>query len=126
GDTGFDVTASDGSRIQSPKSAMIRGEMDMTKLERVAWNFRNPYEIAVSSFGEAFCSDNDNDGNRSVRICWILEGGDYGWFGRPGPMSPSRTPLPDTWHFRGAIPGFVPSTIVTGFGSPCGMCYYEG
>jgi putative membrane-bound dehydrogenase-like protein len=126
GDTGFNVEGPDGSKIQSPKGAMIRGEMDMTKLERLAWNFRNPYEIAVSSFGEAFCSDNDNDGNRSVRICWILEGGDYGWFGRPGPKFPHRTPYGEAWHFRGAIPGFVPGTLVTGFGSPCGMCYYEG
>ena len=28
----------------------------------MAVNFRNPYEVAVSSFGEAFLSDNDNDG----------------------------------------------------------------
>ena len=126
GDTGFDVTGVDGSHIKFPKGAMIRGELDGTKLENVAANFRNPYEIAVSSFGESFCSDNDNDGNRSVRICWILEGGDYGWFGRPGPKFPAGTTYGDAWHFRGSIPGFVPGTLVTGFGSPCGMCYYEG
>ena len=28
--------------------------------------------------------------------------------------------------FRGHIPGYVPATLVTGFGSPCGMCFYEG
>ena len=126
GDAGYDVTGTDGSKISFPAGGMIRGELDGTKLENVATNFRNPYEIAVSSFGEAFCSDNDNDGNFSVRICWILEGGNYGWYKRPGPKFPPGTPFGDTWHFRGAIPGFVPSTIVTGFGSPCGMCYYEG
>ncbi|MBA4015896.1 MAG: hypothetical protein C0483_01775 [Pirellula sp.] len=126
GDAGYDVAGTDGSKISFPAGGMIRGELDGTKLENVATNFRNPYEIAVSSFGEAFCSDNDNDGNFSVRICWILEGGNYGWYKRPGPKFPPGTPYGDTWHFRGAIPGFVPSTIVTGFGSPCGMCYYEG
>ncbi|MBL9091355.1 MAG: c-type cytochrome [Planctomycetaceae bacterium] len=126
GDAGYDVTGVDGSKIGFPAGGMIRGELDGTKLENVATNFRNPYEIAVSSFGEAFCSDNDNDGNFSVRICWILEGGNYGWYKRPGPKFPPGTPYGETWHFRGAIPGFVPSTLVTGFGSPCGMCYYEG
>ena len=126
GDSGYNVTGVDGSKIEFPAGGMIRGELDGTKLENVAVNFRNSYEIAVSSFGESFCSDNDNDGNVSVRICWILEGGNYGWFKRPGPKFASSVPLANTWHFRGAIPGFVPSTIVTGFGSPCGMCYYEG
>jgi len=126
GDSGYNVTGVDGSKIEFPAGGMIRGELDGTKLENVATNFRNSYEIAVSSFGEAFCSDNDNDGNVSVRICWILEGGNYGWYKRPGPKFASSIPLANTWHFRGAISGFVPSTIVTGFGSPCGMCYYEG
>lgn len=126
GDAGYNVTGTDGSKIEFPAGGMIRGELDGTKLENVATNFRNSYEIAVSSFGEAFCSDNDNDGNVSVRICWILEGGNYGWYKRPGPKFAASIPLANTWHFRGAIPGFVPSTIVTGFGSPCGMCYYEG
>lgn len=126
GDAGFDVTGVDGSKIKFPKGAMLRGELDGTKLEQVAVNFRNPYEIAVNSFGDSFVSDNDNDGNFSVRICWIMDGGDYGWFGRPGPKFPKGTPYGEAWHFRGSIAGFVPGTIVTGFGSPCGMCYYEG
>jgi putative heme-binding domain-containing protein len=92
----------------------------------IAHNFRNPYEIAMSSFGDAFCSDNDNDGNFSVRICWIMEGGNYGWFGGPPQKVPAGTPFGEHWHFRGHIPGHVPATLVTGFGSPCGMVFYEG
>lgn len=133
GDTGFNVTGTDGSHIQFQWGAMLRGELDGSKLETIAVNFRNPYEICVSSFGEAFCSDNDNDGNFSVRIPWILEGGNYGWFGRP-PFAkeelptrvPPGTPFGEHWHFRGFIPGYVPAMLVTGFGSPCGICYYEG
>lgn len=133
GDTGFDVTGKDGSHIAFRYGAMLRGELDGTKLEKVAENFRNPYEMCVSSFGEPFCSDNDDDGNESVRICWIMEGGNYGWFGRP-PFGrqeldlkvPPGTPFREGWHFRAFQPGFVPGTLVTGFGSPCGICFYEG
>jgi putative membrane-bound dehydrogenase-like protein len=126
GDTGFNVTGTDGSQIKFQWGGMLRGELDGSKLETVAVNFRNPYEICVSSFGEPYCSDNDNDGNFSVRICWIMEGGDYGWFGRPPQKVAPGTPFGEHWHFRGHIPGFVPATLVTGFGSPCGICYYEG
>jgi putative membrane-bound dehydrogenase-like protein len=126
GDTGFNLTGTDGSHVEYRWGAMLRGELDGSKLETVAVNFRNPYEICVSSFGEPYCSDNDNDGNFSVRICWIMEGGNYGWFGSPPPKTPPGTPFGEHWHFRGHIPGFVPATIVTGFGSPSGICYYEG
>lgn len=133
GDTGFNVTGVDGSKMEFKWGGMLRGELDGSKLETVAVNFRNPYELSVSSFGEAYCSDNDNDGNFSVRICWILEGGNYGWFGGPpfkkeelDQKAPPGTPFREHWHFRGFIPGYVPATLVTGFGSPCGMCFYEG
>ncbi len=133
GDEGFDVTGTDGSKIKFQFGAVLRGEMDGSKLETVAVNFRNIYEVCVSSFGEAFLSDNDNDGNESVRICWIMDGGDYGWFGHP-PFDrreldvrvPAGVPFREAWHFRGYQPGYVPGTLVTGFGSPCGICYYEG
>ncbi|MEX0677903.1 MAG: PVC-type heme-binding CxxCH protein [Pirellulales bacterium] len=132
GDRGFDVRGTDGSRIKYQWGAVVRGELDGSRLETVAVNFRNPYEVCVSSFGEAFVSDNDNDGNESVRICWILEGGNYGWFGGPpfgkqelDDQLPADTPFRRHWHFRGHVPGFVPATLVTGFGSPSGICFYE-
>jgi putative membrane-bound dehydrogenase-like protein len=132
GDAGFDVTGSDNSHVSYQWGAVMRGELDGSQLELVAVNFRNPYEVCVSSFGEAFLSDNDNDGNESVRICWLLEGGNYGWFGGPpfGKQDVAARLAPDTpqrehWHFRGYMPGYVPGTLVTGFGSPCGICFYE-
>lgn len=126
GDGGFDVTGADGSHIKYQWGAMLRGELDGTRLETVAVNFRNPYELCVNSFGEVICSDNDNDGNQSARICWIMAGGDYGWFGHPPAKVPPGTPFGEHWHFRGHVPGFVPAMLVTGFGSPCGICCYEG
>ncbi len=132
GDAGFNVTGTDGSKIKFQWGAMLRGELDGSHLETVAVNFRNPYEICVSSFGEPFVSDNDNDGNESVRICWIMEGGNYGWFGGPpfdkqelATRLSAETPFREHWHFRGHIPGYVPGTLITGFGSPTGMCFYE-
>ena len=132
GDAGFDVKGTDGSRAKFQWGGVLRGELDGSKLETVAVNFRNPYEVCVNSFGEAFLSDNDNDGNESVRICWIMEGGNYGWFGGPpfgkqdlDSRLSADTPFRQHWHFRGFIPGFVPATLVTGFGSPTGICIYE-
>lgn len=126
GDAGFDVAGVDGSNVSYQWGAVLRGELDGSRLEIVARNFRNPYEVCVSSFGEAYCSDNDNDGLQSTRICWIMEGGDYGWFGRPPERVLARLPYSAGWHFRAYQPGFVPGTLVTGFGSPCGICFYEG
>lgn len=133
GDTGFKVEGTDGSKIEYKWGAMIRGELDGSQLEVYAHNFRNPYEICVDSYGNAFCTDNDNDGNQSTRATWILEGGNYGWYGGPpikkeqlDTVVPKGTPFREHWHFRGYIPGNVPATVQTGFGSPCGMCVYEG
>jgi putative membrane-bound dehydrogenase-like protein len=126
GDAGFDVTGTDGSHVEFKWGAVLRGELDGSQLEMVAKNFRNPYEVCVSSFGESYLSDNDNDGNFSVRICWLMEGGNYGWFGHPPARVPREVPFGEHWHFRGHVPGYVPATLVTGFGSPCGICFYEG
>ncbi|MEX0643221.1 MAG: PVC-type heme-binding CxxCH protein [Pirellulales bacterium] len=126
GDAGFKLTGTDGSRIAYEWGAMLRGELDGSQLEIVASNFRNPYELCVNSFGEAFVSDNDNDGNESTRFCWILEGGNYGWYGHPPERALPGTPWGEHWHFRGHIPGHVPALLVTGFGAPSGMCFYEG
>lgn len=126
GDAGLDITGTDGSHIAYKWGTIVRGELNGSQLEIVASNFRNPYEICVNSFGEAYASDNDNDGNESTRFCWILDGGNYGWYGRPPARVPASTPFGEHWHFRGHIPGHVPALVVVGFGSPSGMCFYEG
>ena len=125
GDGGFDLTGTDGSQAKYRWGAVLRGELDGSELEVVAHNFRNTYEVCISSFGEAYLSDNDNDGNFSTRICWILDGGNYGWYGRPPKKVPDTIPFGESWHFRAFIPGYVPATVMTGFGSPCGICFYE-
>ena len=126
GDTGYNVTGPDGRNIKFQWGGMIRCEADGTQLEDFAVNFRNPVELAVDSFGNVWCSDNDNDGLKSVRICWILEGGNYGWFGGPEMIRNADGSFDPIHHWRADKPGFVPYVLITGFGSPAGMTFYEG
>jgi putative membrane-bound dehydrogenase-like protein len=93
-----------------------RCELDGAKLEQVAHNFRNEYEPCVDSFGTVFVSDNDDDGNQQTRICYVMPGGDYGYH----PRGRGQT------HWHEEQPGVVPKILRTYFGSPTGMCVYEG
>jgi putative membrane-bound dehydrogenase-like protein len=93
-----------------------RCDMDGTNLELLAHNFRNPYEPCVDSFGTIFMSDNDDDGNQQTRICYVMPGGNYGYH----PRGPGQT------HWHEEQPGVVPKILRTYFGSPTGMCVYEG
>ncbi|HEX5270161.1 MAG TPA: PVC-type heme-binding CxxCH protein, partial [Gemmataceae bacterium] len=93
-----------------------RCDMDGKNLELIAHNFRNEYEPCVDSFGTVFVSDNDDDGNQQTRICYVMPGGNYGYHMQPRKVS----------HWNEEIPGVVPKILRTYFGSPTGMCVYEG
>lgn len=93
-----------------------RCDQDGTNLELIAHNFRNNYECCVDSFGEIWLSDNDDDGNQQTRICHVMPGGDYGYH----PRGPGQS------HWHEEQPGIVHKTLRTGFGSPCGITFYEG
>jgi putative membrane-bound dehydrogenase-like protein len=93
-----------------------RCDLDGKNLELIAHNFRNEYEPCVDSFGNIFTSDNDDDGNQQTRICHVLPGGNYGYHPRGRGES----------HWHEEQPGVVPKILRTGFGSPTGMCVYEG
>jgi len=47
---------------------VFRCEPDGTRVETLAWNFRNNWEVTVDSFATLWQSDNDDDGNKAVRI----------------------------------------------------------
>ncbi|HET6407863.1 MAG TPA: HEAT repeat domain-containing protein, partial [Chthoniobacteraceae bacterium] len=68
-----------------------------TNIETLGHNFRNNYEVAIDSFGTLWQSDNDDDGNKAVRINYVMEFGNYGF-----------------------------SDEVTGAGSPTGILVNEG
>jgi putative membrane-bound dehydrogenase-like protein len=109
----------------------FRCNPDGTDFEVLGYNFRNNYEVASDSFGTAWQSDNDDDGNQGVRINYVMEGGNYGYVGLKGsgwsrdmPSHPGQTKQEAHWHQRD--PGMVPNLLMTGGGAPCGICIYEG
>ncbi len=110
---------------------VFRCEMDGSNFEVLAHNFRNNYEVTVDSFGTIWQSDNDDDGNRGVRINYVMEYGNYGYrdemtgagWQTPRTNMESEVPLRH-WHLND--PGVVPNLLQTGAGSPTGICIYEG
>jgi putative membrane-bound dehydrogenase-like protein len=110
---------------------VFRCKPDGTDLEVLGHNFRNNYEVAVDSFGGLWQSDNDDDGNRGVRINFVMEYGNYGYVDErtgAGWQAPRTNIEPDSpqrhWHLND--PGVVPNLLQTGGGSPTGICVYEG
>ena len=137
GNTGFTVKDRSGKTLQgssylndplnSPTAGFFQGvalrmNRDGTNLEVLAQNFRNPYELALDSFGNVFQTDNDDDGNAWTRLSYVMDGGNYGY----------RGPLHRSWnedrgtHFHNELPGVVPNVLRLGPGSPCGLLVYEG
>jgi putative membrane-bound dehydrogenase-like protein len=104
------------NRTDCQGGTIWRCDMDGSNLEFIAHNFRNQYEPAVNSFGDIWVSDNDDDGNQQTRICYVMPGGNYGYW----PRGPGQT------HWHEEQPGVVPKVLRTYFGSPTGMCFYEG
>ncbi len=109
----------------------FRCDLDGSNFETLGDNFRNNYEVTVDSFGTAWQSDNDDDGNKSCRVNYLMEGGDFGYAGPQGSswdrdydLYPDQTTQEAHWHQR--FPGVVPNLLVTGAGSPAGICVYEG
>jgi putative membrane-bound dehydrogenase-like protein len=110
---------------------VFRCKPDGTDFEVLGHNFRNNYEVAVDSFGTLWQSDNDDDGNKGVRINWVMEYGNYGYVdeltgaGWRSPRTNLEKEVPlQHWHLND--PGVVPNLLMTGGGSPCGICVYEG
>lgn len=137
GNTGMSVTDRSGRTVQSssylneplnrPDAGFFQGvslrmNANGTNLEVLGQNFRNPYELTVDSFGSVFQTDNDDDGNAWTRLSYVMEGGNFGYYG----------PLHRAWnadrggHFHNELPGVVPNILRLGPGSPCGLLIYEG
>lgn len=110
---------------------VFRCELDGSNVELLAWNFRNNWEVAVDSFGTMWQSDNDDDGNKGVRINYVMEFGNYGYSdemtgaGWQTPRIGWESDIPNR-HWHQNDPGVVPNMLLTGAGSPTGMQVYEG
>ncbi|MBX7206728.1 MAG: NPCBM/NEW2 domain-containing protein [Verrucomicrobiaceae bacterium] len=110
---------------------VFRCELDGSNVEVLAWNFRNNWEVAVDSFGTMWQSDNDDDGNKGVRINYVMEFGNYGYSdemtgaGWQTPRIGWEDEIPKR-HWHQNDPGVIPNLLQTGAGSPTGMQVYEG
>jgi putative membrane-bound dehydrogenase-like protein len=123
-----------GDSIGSKKYRMgmvFRCDPDGSNVERLAHNFRNNYEVCTDSYGTMWQSDNDDDGNRGVRINYVMDYGNYGFTDEMtgASWSETRTNMEDSipfrhWHLND--PGVVPNLLQTGSGSPAGILLYEG
>jgi len=110
---------------------VFRCNEDGSDFETLGWNFRNNWEAAVDSFGTVWQSDNDDDGNRGVRINYVMEFGNYGYRGEFSGKGwrDKRTNIEADiplrhWHLND--PGVMPNLLQTGAGSPTGITVYEG
>ncbi len=128
GDRGFDVKDKSGKRWvssnQGPYYAgtVLRVNPDGSDFVVFAHNFRNPYEVALDSFGNVWQTDNDDDGNVWVRLNLVLEGGNFGFWGPGG--RPWRSDKGT--HFHSEDPGVIPNVARLGAGAPTGLLLYEG
>ncbi|MEO6742729.1 MAG: PVC-type heme-binding CxxCH protein, partial [Chthoniobacteraceae bacterium] len=115
---------------------VFRCDIDLEKgvasnVETLGWNFRNNYEVAVDSFGTMWQSDNDDDGNKGVRINYVMDFGNYGYTdevtgaGWRTKRTNIETEIPKMhWHLND--PGTIPNLLQTGAGSPTGILVNEG
>ncbi|MEQ9439014.1 MAG: HEAT repeat domain-containing protein [Cyclobacteriaceae bacterium] len=110
---------------------VFRCDPDGSNFEVLGNNFRNNYEVAVDSYGTLWQSDNDDDGNKGVRINYVMEYGNYGYRDEMTGENwrTYRTGMDEEipkrhWHQND--PGVVPNLLQTGAGSPTGILVYEG
>ncbi len=128
-----DVAGNEVNNRREPyqEGMIFRCNPDGSQFETLAWNFRNNWEVCVDSFGRIWQSDNDDDGNRGVRINYVLPFGNYGYrdaidgSGWRDYRSGWAEDIPNR-HWHQNDPGVVPNLLLTGAGSPTGICVYEG
>jgi putative membrane-bound dehydrogenase-like protein len=110
---------------------VFRCNFDGSEFETLGCNFRNNYEVCVDSFGNLWQSDNDDDGNKGVRINYVMEHGNFGYkdemtgAGWQAKRTNMEEEIPRR-HWHQNDPGVIPNLLQTGAGSPTGICVYEG
>ncbi len=133
-----DVAGNDVTNVGKPyrQGMVFRCDLDsetgkVSNIETLAWNFRNNYEVCVDSFGTLWQSDNDDDGNKGVRINYVMECGNYGFTdemtgaGWSSKRTNLETEIP-LRHWHQNDPGVIPNLLQTGGGSPTGILVNEG
>ncbi|MFN0126380.1 MAG: PVC-type heme-binding CxxCH protein [Verrucomicrobiales bacterium] len=106
---------------------IARMNPDGTGVEILAHNLRNSYENCVTSFGDIFASDNDDQ--PACRTFAVIEGANYGFASRDGWRSwqadrrPGQSLMTASW--RQHDPGVAPAGDIYGGGAPTGIVFYE-
>jgi len=150
GNAGEDIRRPDGSPIVDVdgntvnakgkpyrQGMVFRCNMDGSEFEVLGHNFRNNYEVAVDSFGTLWQSDNDDDGNKGVRINYVMERGNFGYTDertgaswgvnwKKGQSKGASDADKVLYEWYQHDPGVVPNLLHTGAGSPTGIAVYEG
>ena len=134
-DQAGNIVAANGKPYR--QGMVFRCNVDGSGFETLGWNFRNNWMVTVDSFGTLWQSDNDDDGNKGVRINYVMEFGNYGYthemtgssWGANWKKGQAKGAKDDTkvlyeWHQHD--PGVVPNLLHTGGGSPTGISVYEG
>lgn len=125
-----------GNRVIDNRKPFVGGmifrcDSDGSNFEVLAHNFRNNYEVSVDSFGRIWQSDNDDDGNKAVRINYVIEYGNYGYKDEltgaawKAERTGMASDIPNR-HWHQNDPGVMPNLLLTGAGSPTGIMLYEG
>lgn len=109
----------------------FRCETDGSNLEVIGHNFRNPYELAVDSYGTVWQTDNDDDGYQATRLNYVMEYGNFGFrdLATNSGWDENRMGFEKSYakrHWHQSDLGVVPNLLNLGSGSPCGLVVYEG
>ncbi|HTE06022.1 MAG TPA: PQQ-dependent sugar dehydrogenase, partial [Planctomycetota bacterium] len=129
GDRGFDVTTREGQRLHHPDTgAVLRCELDGSRLAVVHIGLRNPQELAFDDRGDLFTGDNNCDAGDLARLLPIVEGGDSGWR-QPGQWLADRGPWgrEKLWspRFDGQAAWIIPPIAALASG-PSGLAHEPG
>lgn len=131
GDRGFHVETEAGAIAHPQCGAVLRCELDGSKLEVWHTGLRNPQELAFDAYGNLWTGDNNSDGGDRARWVNVIEGGDSGWrYSYQWITAPvARGPWNDEklWHpqHEGQAAYIVPPVANLADG-PSGLTHYPG
>lgn len=140
GDRGFNITTKEGKTYRYPnQGAILRFELDGSRMEVVHTGLRNPKEIAFDQFGTGITVDNNSDQGDRARVVFLLEGADSGWrMGHQVLHSFHKTVgIPDRpinqwmeekmWQTQNeAQPGHIVPPMLNLTSGPSGLAYHPG
>jgi quinoprotein glucose dehydrogenase len=139
GDRGFQVVTKEGRRLLYPNmGAVLRCELDGSRLEVIHWGLRNPQELAFDDLGHLFTFDNNSDSGDRARWVYVMEGGDSGWRGgyqygtlyhTPDTPQGNRGPwnVEKLWHtYHPEQPAWIVPPISHLGNGPAGIAHYPG